>query len=130
MKTKHIILLSIVVFSVLLLGLHMAAEHYYFYWTYWWFDIVMHGLGGFIIGSLALWILTYEYSPVPQLAPARLMTAIVIVFLIGALWEVFEYVVGSNLYEIFDSYALDTVMDLAMDLCGALIAFALSERIP
>ena len=129
MKTKHVTLVLIVVCSALLLGLHMAAEHYYFYWTYWWYDVLMHGLGGFIVGSFTLWMLTYEFAIVPSVPHIRLLALIGIACTIGVVWEVFEYAIGSQLYEVFDSYVLDTVMDLCMDLCGALVAFAISERI-
>ena len=34
----------------ILLALHLSAMKFYLYWVFDWFDIVMHGLGGLVVG--------------------------------------------------------------------------------
>jgi hypothetical protein len=126
---KIITLAAICSLSIMLLILHVAAEIYFFYWTYWWYDIMMHGLGGLVIGALILWILIYEFSSLAQFIPLRFFGTTLLVLCIGIVWEVFEYSIGSQQYEVFDSYMLDTIMDVAMGVCGALLAFFISTKI-
>lgn len=101
------------------LGLTIAATQHYadefaLYWHWWWLDIIMHYLGGVFVAFLFLW----SYLSMFQKLPKRLVILGVVV-LVGILWEVYEYVMGAtDVY--FESYRLDTAMDMFFDILGAI----------
>jgi hypothetical protein len=104
-------------FFAAFLALLMAVTQYYalelyWYWTYWWLDIVMHTAGGIVIGLL---VATYV-SP-------RASRVILLTMLIGVLWEVFEYVLGISRLE--PHFQVDTGIDLTMDCVGACLAYGM-----
>lgn len=99
------------------LALGMAVTQYYalalyWYWTYWWLDIVMHATGGVVIGTI---VATY--------VSRRAVWVIVLTLVVGVLWEVFEYVLGISRVE--PHFQLDSTLDLVMDIVGACIAYGM-----
>lgn len=114
---------SIAVLVVLLAVLHYAAVVFYLYWSYGWFDNLMHFIGGISIGLFLYWFF-YRSNIV---SPPRLLSWVTIIggtIVIGAGWEVFEYVMHFT-YTSKESYVLDTSLDLLMDIigaCGACVA--------
>ena len=130
---------SIIILLVFILALHFAATMDHWYWTYSWFDIPMHFLGGFWVAMVFLWLnLKFKIlsdSLILQL-PYYLITALItlsFVALIGVFWEFFEF-----LYDVFISSrgysgfmqlgAADMIGDLFFDLFGA-SAFLIIYRI-
>ena len=109
--------------TILLAGLHYLAESYYLYFTFWWFDIPMHFLGGLLIGLLALWILFVcekcGFSHVNSLLV--FFVTLGVVLLVGSLWELFEVFTGIT--PITDIDLVDTLEDLLLDSLGAIVAF-------
>lgn len=103
----------------LLLGLglvlavtHNLAYQYSWYWHYWWLDLLMHlGGGAFIAGVTLL-----------SGAVQRPLKVVAVVLTVGVAWEVFELVTKITYSR---SYALDTSLDLLMDVCGALLLCAI-----
>lgn len=126
---KSLSLLAIAILSVLLLYFHLIAEENYYYWIYWWYDIPMHGLGGFVIGLLAIWIVVNHPFSFANSSLRQFGVAITVVLAIGIFWEIFEFGIGDYQYEIFNSYVLDTVLDVCMDLAGGLGAFLLRRHL-
>jgi hypothetical protein len=107
--------------------LHVAAEYYYLYWMYRWFDIPMHFLGGLWVGLAMLWV-CFRSGYVPPERAARYRPFVVAVvggMLIGLVWELYEYVVwvvsGKGLPL---DYVPDSLLDLVMDFLGTLVAHA------
>ena len=92
-----------------------VTQHYalsnFWYWQYRWLDMLMHFSGGVVIG-LALYA-----------AFGRRMAILYGVLIVGALWEVFEYVLGISLVE--RNFAFDTTKDLTMDLVGGLAVYGI-----
>lgn len=110
--------------------LHILAEKFYLYWVFWWFDILMHFLGGVWVGFLALWFLffsgfVYKNINSPSKVKIFLMT-IATVILVGALWEVFEFYAGLMLFE--PNYSFDTSLDMVMDTLGGVFAFIYGRK--
>lgn len=102
--------------------LHVGAEYFHLYWRYRWLDIPMHFLGGVWLGVLGVW---YWYAVGSRVArtPVRAMAvACGTALLLGLVWEAYEYAVflwgGSALPS---NYVGDTILDLLMDLMGALV---------
>ena len=123
MNFKNLSLLAAAALAASVLSLHLVAYTYHFYWTLWWFDILMHGLGGVAIGTLVLWVWIFWFRIFISRRVSRVVVIILGTLCIGIMWEMFEYIIGSPLHQPFDSYVLDTVLDIAMDLAGGLLAY-------
>lgn len=91
------------------------------YWRFWWYDIVMHFLGGLWIGLITLWIyyLSGYFKKNKKDKPFVFLLSFLSVLIVGISWEIFEY-----LFEIVFSsnYISDTALDLIMDILGGLVA--------
>ena len=105
------VLLAVCCTSALTLILHAIGLEFYLYWTYWWFDIVTHALGGFSVGLLSAFIFFGKYL--------RFLFVVLILLILG--WEFFEvYVIGIDIYGA--SYVIDTFLDIAVSLIFAYVA--------
>ncbi len=100
--------------------LHDVATEYFFYWRFWWYDIMMHFLGGAVVGGLAAWLVI---RLMPHISTRRLLGIVLsAVIVVGVGWEVFEYIVG--IYANEQSTIGDTTLDIIMDTVGAFCAYA------
>ena len=121
--------LKIAFFLIALLGgLNFLAIELSLYWTLWWFDILMHFLGGFSVSFLFLYI--YAECLVEKINLSLYETiwlAFLSAMLVGGLWEVFEYV--NDLTQSTEAYHLDVVHDLLADSAGAMLASLLAVRV-
>lgn len=120
-------LLRIITFVIILIFLvNFLANKFYWYYSVWYFDMIMHFIGGLWLSLLTL------YYFMPQRMSLRLAGQILlVVFLIGAGWEVFELltdrVIAQNPFNI-----LDTTSDIFWDLAGgvAVVLYFLRKTIP
>lgn len=113
-RKKLFNMLAILIVAIFLIN--ALANKFYWYSSIWYFDIIMHFLGGLWIGIFAF----YFFSP--QTISFRLIFKILImVFLIGIGWEIFEVfvdkVISLNYFNI-----LDTISDILFDLTGGIMA--------
>jgi hypothetical protein len=104
-------------------ALHFVGSVFYLYWGSFWFDGLMHFLGGVVVGLLFLWIWfasgVFEKSfPTKREAMAA---AVVFAMIVGIGWEVFEYVYGIAMQDGLN-YPADTFHDIAFDFLGAITA--------
>lgn len=91
------------------------ANKFYWYSSIWYFDIIMHFLGGFWVGLVFFWLFSIEIS-------LRLVLQIMIgVLLIGVSWEIFEFFFNNYLTQNPFSIS-DTASDIFFDLFGGLCA--------
>lgn len=120
--------LSIVILSIIVAGLHGLANMYYLYWVLWWFDLLMHFLGGLLVGLVTLWWLRFEIPISIRSKIPRFLTAFFAVLAVGVAWEVFEYVTGTYGVSNMDDYMFDTVTDVLMDIVGMLFAYFMFVR--
>lgn len=122
MKRK---LFIIIFFLVLLIAiLNEVAINFFLYWKFWWFDIMMHFLGGLWVGFSSLWFyyLTKEDKVKRESFLFALWVSFVGIVLIGLGWEVFEFFIKINMS---DKYIYDTSLDIFMDMIGAFVATVL-----
>ena len=111
---KHLLYLILFIFVA-----NFAANKFYWYFSIWYFDIIMHFLGGFWIG-LAYF---YFFSPkiLPLEFPQPVFKILAFILLVGVGWEVFELlfnnIIAQNSFNI-----LDTSSDIFFDLSGGLCA--------
>lgn len=120
------------VFTLILFiaALHLFATAFYFYWIFWWYDLVLHFLGGFWVATATLWLVFYSgYIKRPRWSFARAISLVIVsTIIIGILWEVFEVAVGANFHP--EGYWPDTSVDIIMDTAGALTAYLYFLRKP
>lgn len=116
----RLILISTLI--ILLFCLNLVALEFYLYWTYEWLDNVMHILGGFLAGNIAL-IAGYYFSKKNTLS-----ISIIGGLFIGIVWEMAEYYFGISQWS--DNFVMDTSLDMLMDIVGAFLAYILWLRIP
>ncbi len=100
---------------IFVLGLNMLAMKFYWYYSIWHFDMLMHFLGGFFIGLMAFYLFVSRNFSV------SLAKILFFVFLVGAGWEIFEILVNvfitGHLFNLADS-----VSDIFFDLAGGVSA--------
>lgn len=108
---------------------HIAATLFYLYWKFWWYDMLLHFLGGIFIALLVLWIRFFSgYFGVPPipLQHKALRFALLATLCIGVGWEVFERALGHTWS--VEGYWLDTSIDIALDVAGGLVGFLFFKR--
>jgi len=110
----------IFIFASLFLG-----STYNFYYRFWWWDILLHGLSSVllgIVGLLLVWTLNHNEKIEMSLNPLFIcLFSFSFAISIGALWEIYEfttdYFFGTNMQK---SGLVDTMWDLIIDTTGAL----------
>lgn len=104
------------------LGTIFLGEVFDFYNRFWWWDIVMHFGSAIGFGLIGFVIVLMMFKGDVYAAPPSLMAMFAFAFAvsIGAIWEIFEYVMdqtfGLNMQK---SGLVDTMNDLIVDCCGA-----------
>jgi uncharacterized membrane protein YwaF len=101
---------------------HVVATTFFLYWTYPWFDIPMHVLGGVVV---ALGFLTLFSRYVRGKCKKGLLLTFAVVLTVGILWEIFEFVNRLRGPEL--DYAQDTTVDLAMDIIGGFMGYCVAR---
>jgi hypothetical protein len=108
-------LLAALLMAALLFALdhYGRANHLYFY--HWWFDVVMHLLGGATIGIFSVGLL------------GRFQPRAFLLLTMGAAlsWEAFEYFAGISTSQ--PGFVYDTAHDLLNDALGAAGAYVLAR---
>lgn len=98
------------------------AYRFAWYWRFSWLDVLMH-----LIGGLTVALLIIGLTPLFELTPSRvLMAAIVAGLLVGVLWELaqyYGYVLGWQSFNALQLGWSDTLLDLASDACGGVVAW-------
>jgi hypothetical protein len=106
--------------TLLIALLHHSALAFFLYFKYWWFDIVVHFLGGLLVGTIIYWLLSYTSKFTSYFRNPSLLLVVLIVLVVGGSWEIFELYAGVLIEE---NYEFDTSVDLVMDALGAAAAF-------
>lgn len=121
-KKPSLLYLSFIL-VITLAGLHFLAEAFYLYWTYWWYDWVLHFIGGLSIGLVIYWVLFDSglWGRRAETVLVPVLSVLTCLLLIGVAWEIMEYVYGitdSHEAKYFD----DVMHDLIADAAGAILA--------
>lgn len=104
--------------------IHVLSLELYLYWQHLWLDIPVHMLGG---ATVALGVFTIH--DLTKKFPSRLLYPIpVLLFVLMAAlaWEVFEIKAG---VPIEANFAVDTMIDLIMDMLGGTIGYVVAYSI-
>lgn len=126
---KHLSVLMAGLGSLILaVVLDQLARFFYLYHAVFWLDLVVHFLASVGLVTLALWSIFFsawsERTATPSSARVVLAGLLLIVIL-GVFWEWFEYLKADTLS---DGYALDTGLDMTMNIAGGLTAAWLVAR--
>ena len=117
---------------VLVLALHVPAQALHWYYFMWWYDVMMHTLGGAAMGCLgwAFWcfVAPASFSEKGKGWVVPLVFVLGFVGLIGIAWEWFECFVDGVILPILDLdraqfSIVDTMLDFYFDLMGGLTAY-------
>ncbi len=121
-KKKFLIWLVILIWFILICDL--IALRYFLFWRFWWFDIVMHFLGGFWLVLLCYYLLFFSNLKNKLILIKEKYSVLIISFSfvvgIGILWELYELVFA---FPLKNGYLFDTILDLVMDMLGWGIAY-------
>jgi hypothetical protein len=111
---KLLIRSAILIFLIFLLN-YLAME-FHWYSSMWYFDMIMHFLGGFWLGLLSIYLFLLEDSSFKSI-----LKIFFIVLLVGIGWEIFEILINQLMVQ--DPFnTLDTMSDIFFDLAGGLFA--------
>lgn len=116
--------------AIVLAILNLLAFQGFWYWRFWWFDLVMHLIGGVVLSLFVLWLYaTYDPDGMNR-SPMVMIFALAFssIILFGLFWELFEFTSDSaNRFALVpkEIYALqtgvvDTLTDLLSDVLGSI----------
>lgn len=128
MNTRFISLLVVLSAAFLLAFFEYLALQYFLFWKFFWYDIMMHVLGGIVIGTTYAWGARYIIPIGWRRAFLNLGAAVLFTIAIGVLWEVFEYILGIAGSR-FLPYPADTMKDMVNDIIGGTAGYFLIKRI-
>ena len=101
--------------------LNYLAISLYLYWTVWWFDILVHILGGISATLFISWLLLSFFHKDGLRGESTLFFLTLLgVFSLGVIWEIFEY--SSGITFASANYKIGTMKDLSMNLVGGFFA--------
>ncbi len=94
--------------------LHAVGLFLYLQWYFWWYDIMLHVLGG-------LWVaLALHWLAARQARVLRIVPTLLVVIVVGSAWEVFEFLIGTPREA---NYGFDTSLDILMDVFGGIAGY-------
>lgn len=119
---KKTLTFEILFLSIFVAVVHNVAQAQRFYYAIPKLDMVMHFLGGLLIGLIVLkFFYTGKRSEYAHVHPLKILTiTTILVFVVGLGWEFFEY--GAGLTPLYKVATMDTLSDLAFDVAGAVAA--------
>lgn len=115
---------AVIIFLIYLLNL--GANKLYLYSSLWYFDNIMHFLGGFWLGLFFFWLFYRDFFP--NFKNRGIIKLFLSVFLVGLLWELYE--IGVNASFARDAFNLtDTISDLFYDMLGGFSIYLILRNI-
>lgn len=115
-RKKLLIRVAIMIFSIFFINI--IAHKFYWYSSIWYFDMIMHFLGGFFL----LLAVAYVFPPKENNSRTKSLVFLLSgVLIVGIAWEIFEYIFNNFLgRQVFN--ISDTLSDLFFDMLGGIIA--------
>ena len=108
-------LLPIILLMFFIFFADKLADKFYWYNSIWYFDIIMHFLGGVWVGLFFIYV--FSRRSLDNL----IFKVVLSVLLIGIFWEIFEFyvnnVVGRTPFNV-----VDTLFDIIFDFFGGLLS--------
>lgn len=123
LQMRRLLYVQASVLALIAVLFHYFGLHLGFFFTVWWWDILVHFLGGLWVALAGVWLLRLLGLRAPLLLQCLLLS-----FCVGVAWEVFEFVIGSY-GSPFMSPALDTAKDLINDTLGGVLAAYIAREL-
>lgn len=118
---KKPLIFEILILSIIVATLHKIALSLYLYWTTDWFDLLMHTLGGLLIGLIGIYL--FYRSGIFHFSGDKIWSiffvTVFFVLVVGLSWELWEIFVGFT--NVLNDQT-DTIIDVLMDTLGAIIS--------
>lgn len=108
LKVLTVLILLIFIFNYI-------GNKFHWYYSVWYFDMIMHFFGGFWTGLVYFFIFPFKEQFQKSFLPT-----IVFVFFIGIVWEIVEPFINPTMS--LNLFSLDTVSDIFFDLSGGTLA--------
>jgi len=91
----------------------------------WWWDILLHFLGGVWLALSGFWFFYYSRFVKGFLRTAGrfFFATLVPVLIIGLAWEVFEYMFGLTFVLPGERWGVDTIGDVFVDIAGGMAVY-------
>ncbi len=116
MVDRKKLFIRIALFISFIFIVNSIAVYFHWYSSLWWFDMIMHFLGGAWLGLFFLWLFRIK-----NISTSLFFRVILSVFIVSLLWEVYEIVVNDQIAKNIFDYQ-DSVSDLFFDLSGSFTA--------
>ena len=116
--------------GIIIMLVNALANAFYWYVSIPWFDMLMHTIGGVFVAVLGAALLVRHIRLLPK--RELFITLALFVFVIGLVWEYYEYVVqffikGVQLAAISDSIS-DIICDMAGGMIGSIFVIWIKKR--
>ncbi|MFZ2523375.1 MAG: hypothetical protein WAW92_03225 [Minisyncoccia bacterium] len=110
------------VLLLLVYGFNYLAEIFYFHWTLWWYDVILHFMGGACAATAFIYFyyIFFKFSQFNKIKAINL--SFVFTLFVGLVWEVYELQQGDTSFSDGIFYYRDTISDLIVDCCGGFFA--------
>lgn len=109
-----------VVGSFILLGIGMiSAEIWHLYYLFYWYDMMMHTIGGICLGLLGVYLVEHTwvmYST--KTLKQKIIFILCIGFVGGIFLEIYEFLIHITLQIVTQPSWADTVSDIMFDTLG------------
>ena len=114
--------------AFLILAINFLANKFYRYSSIWYFDIIMHFLGGLWVGLAFLYFFPLHPTlPLVREGIKEGVRVLLFVLLIAVGWEVFEFFVNDVIAQNPFNF-LDTISDILFGISGGLCAILYSWK--
>jgi len=118
--TEFEILIIFFIYLAIYLG-----EVQQFYFKFWWWDILLHGISAITLGLIGFVIVISLYTGEKIKAKPLMLCLLSFSFAVavGAIWEIFEFIMDATLkFNMQKSGLIDTMTDLIVNCVGAFVA--------
>lgn len=102
--------------GISILVVNTLAHVFYWYVSIWWFDMLMHTIGGVFVALVCSMVLLKHIKFLPS--KETFITIALFVFIIGLAWEYYEYVVQYYVKGVQLASVADSLSDLICDMIG------------
>lgn len=122
---RRYISIGLLVSSIILMMLHIGALKFYWYWLYWWFDILTHFIGGIVAALVILYLYQFNLSTKLFLNRKKIfLLSVMGAIIVAVLWEIFEVVIRSTGPSEMD-YLVDTTTDILTGVSGGAFVYVI-----
>ena len=112
-----------VALTVVVATMHWLALTNNYYWAIWWYDIMMHFLGGCLVALILLWLDRWRGTTLITI----FVHAFLWIMVVGLAWEIYELSFGLT-FVAANGYLFDTILDLIMNTIGATTVYFIFQR--